>query len=289
MSTPPYLGLPIGVSATTLATAVGDFAALQAGSPSGPAPAAVLVPGFTGSKEDFIAVLAPLAAAGFFVTAFDQRGQWETKGAAAVEEYDLARFGADLVAVANAMGDQVHVVGHSYGGLVAREAVITSPDHFASVTLLCSGPAALPHPQRDELALFADVLDEHGLEVLWAAKSALEREQGNEGPDDPDVADFLDRRFLASSPGSLLRMARDLVETPDRTENLRATGVPTQVVWGEEDHYWPPDLQRQMAQRLNAGTVEIAGAAHSPNVERPEDLVQVLTAFWTDSTAGGSP
>jgi pimeloyl-ACP methyl ester carboxylesterase len=280
VSTPPYVALPIGVTVATVATAVGDFAALQAGDAADDTPRAVLVPGFTGSKEDFIAVLAPMAAAGFFVTAFDQRGQWETKGPAAVEEYDLAGFGADLVALATVLGERVHVVGHSYGGLVAREAVIAVPERFASVTLLCSGPAALPHPQRDELALFADVLDEHGLEVLWAAKTALEREQGNEGPDDPEVAQFLDRRFLASSPGSLLRMARDLVDTSDRTEGLRATGVPTQVVWGEADHYWPPDLQRQMAQRLNAGTVEIAGAAHSPNVEQPQALVQIVTAFW---------
>ena len=281
MSTPPYLGLPIGVRATTLETETGRFATLRAGPDGGAAGSGLLVPGFTGSKEDFIAVVGPLAQAGFAVTAVDQRGQWETSGPAEVEGYDLSSFAGDLLAVAAASSDRpVHVVGHSYGGLVARAAVIAAPEQFASLTLLCSGPAALPHPQRDQLKLFADVLAEHGLEVLWAAKSAIEREQGNEGPADPEIAEFLDRRFLASAPGSLLRMAYDLVDTPDRTEELAACGVPVQVVWGEHDHYWPPEVQGEMAARLGAPTVEIAGAAHSPNVEQPAALVEALAGHW---------
>jgi pimeloyl-ACP methyl ester carboxylesterase len=128
--------------------------------------------------------------------------------------------------------------------------------------------------------LFADVLDEHGLDVLWAAKSAVEREQGNEGPEDAEVAEFLYRRFLGNAPGSLLRMARDLIDTPDRTDELRAVEVPTQVVWGEDDHYWSPEAQAQMAHRLGAPGVVVPGAAHSPNVEQPALLVSTVSAFW---------
>ncbi len=40
------------------------------------APVALLVPGFTGSKEDFFPVLGPIADRGFTVVAFSQRGQW---------------------------------------------------------------------------------------------------------------------------------------------------------------------------------------------------------------------
>jgi len=286
VSTPPYLALPFGVDAATVDTAVGQFAVLQAGPDDRSRGSALLLPGFTGSKEDFIAVVGPLAEQGYQVTVMDQRGQWETPGPVEAQFYDLATFGADALAVASAMTDDpIHVVGHSYGGLVARAAVIQAPQRFASLTLLCSGPSALPHPQRDQLTLFGDVLAEHGLEVLWAAKSALEREQGNEGPDDPAIAEFLDRRFLASSPGSLLRMARDLVATPDRTDELAVTGVPVQVVWGEHDHYWPPEVQQEMAVRLGAATVEISGAAHSPNVEQPAALVQALVAHWAASAS----
>ena len=35
----------------------------------------------------------------------------------------------------------MHLVGHSFGGIVARAAVVARPDLFASVTLFCSGRA----------------------------------------------------------------------------------------------------------------------------------------------------
>ena len=42
---------------------------------------ALLIPGFTGSKEDFLPVLQPLASAGRRVVAIDMRGQYQSPGA----------------------------------------------------------------------------------------------------------------------------------------------------------------------------------------------------------------
>src|SRR6202000_2469637 len=38
----------------------------------------------------------------------------------------------------------VPLLGHSFGGLVAREAVLAAQEPPASITLMSSGPAALP-------------------------------------------------------------------------------------------------------------------------------------------------
>src|SRR3954470_20839418 len=40
----------------------------------------LMVAGYTGSKEDFAPLLAPLADAGYRVVAIDQRGQYESPG-----------------------------------------------------------------------------------------------------------------------------------------------------------------------------------------------------------------
>ena len=63
MSTPTSLELPDGVRRTTIRTARGAFAALEAAPASGVCErdAALLVPGYTGSKEDFLAILDLLA------------------------------------------------------------------------------------------------------------------------------------------------------------------------------------------------------------------------------------
>src|SRR6266567_2090068 len=117
VSTPPYLTLPFGVQRTELQTSRGAFAALEAlpgsGVPErGPA---LLVPGFTGSKEDFIAVLQTLAGAGRRVVALDMRGQYETPGPDEASAYTCAALGADIGAVLESFDDPVHLVGHSFG------------------------------------------------------------------------------------------------------------------------------------------------------------------------------
>jgi len=82
-------------------TSRGGFAALEAfpGSGISERGPALLVPGFTGSKEDFIAVLQTLAGAGRRVLALDLRGQYETPGPDDASAYSCAELGADVAAV----------------------------------------------------------------------------------------------------------------------------------------------------------------------------------------------
>ena len=80
-------------------------------------------PGYTGSKEDFLAILDLLADGSRQVVAIDIRGQFETPGADTADGYHAAALGADIAAVIHATGAR-HLTGHSYGGLVAREAVL---------------------------------------------------------------------------------------------------------------------------------------------------------------------
>ncbi len=147
MSTPTSLDLPDGVRRTTIHTARGAFAALEAVPASGVCEreAALLVPGYTGSKEDFLAILDLLANASRHVVAVDMRGQFETPGADDPGGYSAAALGADIAAIMHATGAR-HLVGHSYGGLIGREAVLAgtgSGAEIASSTLMSSGPAAL--------------------------------------------------------------------------------------------------------------------------------------------------
>jgi pimeloyl-ACP methyl ester carboxylesterase len=282
VSTPPFLELPEGVRAQLLPTARGDFAALTAPSgrdiPRGPV---LLVPGFTGSKEDFIAVLAPIAAAGHSVTALDLRGQFETPGGEDPTSYDVKEFAEDLLAVVAELGAPAHVVGHSFGGLVGRAAALVDPASLASLTLLASGPAAIPHPASSDLALMVQALSTMDLEAVWAAKRQLEL-SARPGPP-PHIEDFLRRRFLASHPVALRRLAEQLLDEKDRTDELAAGDLPILVAFGVHDEAWPPALQRQMATRLGARLVEFADAAHSPAAESPEETAEALVSFWAST------
>jgi pimeloyl-ACP methyl ester carboxylesterase len=81
--------------------------------------AALLVPGYTGSKEDFLAIAGLLAGRGRPVVAIDMRGQFETPGPDEPEGYSPAALGADIAALVEATGAR-HLLGHSYGRLRHR-------------------------------------------------------------------------------------------------------------------------------------------------------------------------
>ena len=51
------------------------------------------------------------------------RGQYETPGPAQDDGFSPGALGADIAAVIEAVGAR-HLLGHSYGGLVVREALL---------------------------------------------------------------------------------------------------------------------------------------------------------------------
>ena len=300
MSTPTSLELPDGVRRTTIRTGRGPFAALTAAPPSGVCERepALLVPGYTGSKEDFLAVLGLLADRGRQVIAIDMRGQFETPGPDDHDGYRAEALGADITAVARATGAG-HLVGHSYGGLAAREAVLAHDDGLVSLTLMSSGPAALTGPRAAELhGLLATLgagdgrMPEAGalrarISDMWQAY--LEPQFVEAGVPGPIVA-FLARRMRSNDPAGLVHMARHLLSAPDRTAELaRRTAMPLLVLYGEDDNSWSPDAQEAMARRLAARRVCIPAASHSPAVEAPATTAGALTQFWDAAEVGLVP
>jgi pimeloyl-ACP methyl ester carboxylesterase len=256
----------------------GPIAALQAGSADGRP--ALLVPGYTGSKEDFGPILDPLAGAGYRVTAIDLPGQYESPGRGDVAAYTVDALGAIVRAVAAQLGDRVHLLGHSFGGLVSRAAVIGDPAAFASLTLLSSGPAGLDGARRARMERLRPVLVTHGIEAVYDAMEAFEQAEPGHVARPEALSDFLRRRFLAGDPAMLLGMGDALVNEPDRVDALIETGLALLVVYGTDDDAWTPDVKAQMAKRLGAAGVEIQTAAHSPAIDDPAGTVEALVAFW---------
>ncbi|MGP3957627.1 alpha/beta fold hydrolase [Nonomuraea sp. 3N208] len=281
MSTPRFLELPPGVTPQKIETPQGTFAALEALPVSGVIERwpALLVPGLTGSKEDFIAVLMTLAHSGRRVVAVDLRGQYETPGPDDPEAYTCAALGADVDMLAQVIGggDPVHVVGHSFGGLVTREAVIDGRTRFASYTLMSSGPSAIEGRRAVNGRKIVEDLPVLGAEHVWHNRfepEALAADVSDE------ILAFLHRRLMSNSPTGLVCMAEQVLTMGDRTDELRQVEVPTLVLYGEHDDGWTPETQSEMAARLGAECVVVPGAVHSPAVEAPETTAAALVRFW---------
>ena len=272
--------LPSGVIA-----ALDNRVALSGENPSGPdgRGTVLLVPGYTGSKEDFQPLLRPLAAAGLRAVAIDQRGQYQSAWARTEAEYQLPALAADLLVLAEQLwsaGNGLHLLGHSFGGLVARQAVLTRPGLFADLVLMGSGPAAIEGGRRAMLNSGQQVLAAGGMQQLWEHVERQARADPRYLPPVPAVQAFLYERFMATDPASLRAMGTALREEADRTAELAALKLPTLVLYGEDDDAWPPPIQSDMAARLGARVAVIEGAAHSPAVENPAATVRALLDFW---------
>jgi pimeloyl-ACP methyl ester carboxylesterase len=188
-------------------------------------------------------------------------------------------FEADAVLVADALGDEAHLVGHSYGGVISLLAAARRPEAVRSLTVI-EPPAmgvARGHPAADRFI-------EEG-ERLWRS-----------GPtDDPDA--FL-RAFLpfvgsnyeppSPLPPEVEQGARALlVERWPWTaeldlEAIRAAGFPVLVVSG--GHHPAFDAVCDVLEaRLGAERAVLPGAGHS--AQRAPGFNERLEAFLSRAAA----
>jgi pimeloyl-ACP methyl ester carboxylesterase len=298
VSTPRSIDVPTGVRRFTLKTARGRFAAFEATPATGvyERRPALLVPGYTGSKEDFLPILRQLAAAGRRVVAIDMRGQYQTPGTDDRAAYRLGELGADIGAIAAEMtggpgqppgpGEPaVHLLGHSFGGLVARETVLAKYATISSLTLMSSGPGPLTGPAAGELrAVLTPLRELTGPQLRTEVKRVWDLYLAPQVQADGTplhIIEFLRRRMLGNHPDGLTAMAEQLLDSPDRTAALASTARgPILVLYGEYDDKWETPIQEKMAERLRAQRVCIPGATHSPAVEAPETTASALNQFW---------
>ena len=236
----------------------------------------VLIPGVTGSKEDFILMMPLFAAAGFRVESYDLAGQYESAAAGPEQldppgdHYTLELFVDDLRAVLDTGDQPAHVLGYSFAGTVAGVLAAAEPERFRSLTFLSAPPVA-----GQSLREFKVV---GRLSDLWSGRSfgrpfiAALRYNVNRAP--ADRALFVKARLELTRPSSVGDVLELMKHTPDFAEALRASGSPMLVTAGTGD-VWPASTHRAFAERLGARAL-ILPPRHSPRQTAPHQLTEAM-------------
>ena len=256
---------------------------------TGEGPALFLVHGFGGAKEDFADHVGWLAR-DHRVVVFDHRGHGASDGPDRAEDYSLDRMAADVLAVADALGeDRIRLLGHSMGGMIARRIAVDAPHRLEALILMDTSHGPLEALDGDLLEMGAQIALTDGMGTL---KEILDAGSPLDNPayqrllaERPGYQEFQDRKFAALHPVMWATMARAIRDQGDDLEHLRALDVPVLVLVGEVDLPFL-DHSRRMAEAIpDAVLVVVPGAGHSPQFEAPDAWAGAMAEFLADVAA----
>lgn len=228
-------------------------------------PPIVLLEGLGGDIPGWRRNIPHLAAA-LFVVAFDHRGNGLSD--APDEPMTMRTFVEDTVAILDELRiERAHVHGQSFGGMVALELAMTSPERVRTLILACThaGGSHVVPPRRKVpkdrpwLALysprFAQQHPEHVAEDLRI---------GSRNPQRPHAG----RRQYEAMQG---------FDAYDRLPELR---VPTLVLHGTEDAVIDVANARILAERIpDAELALLEGAGHVYHSEQAERADEIVLDF----------
>lgn len=226
-------------------------------------------------------VLLACAAAGLRAAAVDAPGFGGTPplGRPLEMEY-LARLGA---AALDALGAaRAGIAGCSMGGYAALAFLSLFRERATSVALIATragadAPAAKEKREQQAQAALARgpraVVDEMVPKLLAP--------QAPEG-----TRRRVETLAAAATAQGIADALRGMALRPDRSPELAQVKVPALVIAGEQDQLIPRADVEALARGIPGARLEaIAGAGHLPFLERPQQVVPLVTAHFASSAA----
>jgi len=242
---------------------------------TGAGPALYMVHGIGSRKSTWAPIVAGLKEH-FTCVSYDLRGHGDSPVPAT--PYTLDQLVDDLEALRAHLGhEQIHVIGHSLGGMIGPAYAKAHPDKTLSVGLL-STAAGRSADDRGKLKAVGDAMESKG--VVPVLSTFVERWYTDE--------------FVAQQPDKVTQRLKQVEDTPDdvflsvfwiyaTTEMapwLKDITCPCLVLTGEFDGGCNPRLNQFMHEQLpNSELVILSDLKHSLLMEGPERVLAPLKEF----------
>lgn len=217
------------------------------------------------------------------VIMFDQRGT--SLSGAVTGAPRLDQWADDVEAVRKASGsERLHILGHSFGGIVAMNYAERYGDHVASIIFANSTASSIAGTESGLRQMFPDRIEEWG------------RVRANLTPrfKASEIAIFTDMEFVdAGRLDAFLRAIADYtynievnnalredMADLDYADTLAALSVPTLVLHGRYDPVITPATAWKLHQQIPQSEIVILPATgHLPFAEVPDVFVQTVESF----------
>jgi 3-oxoadipate enol-lactonase len=213
----------------------------------------------------------PVLGDRFRLLRYDTRGHGRSP--APPGPYAIGDLGGDVVRLLDRLGiERASFCGLSVGGMTGMWLAAESPERVERLVLLCT--SALLGPKG-----------------VWDERIATATEQGMAALVDGVIQRWFTSAFSQENPATVEKMAATLRETDpegyagccaairdmDLRDRLPSIEAPTLVVSGAEDPATPPEHGKLIRDAIPGARFEVVPrAAHIANVERPEEIIQLI-------------
>ncbi|WRS30530.1 alpha/beta hydrolase [Actinomycetaceae bacterium MB13-C1-2] len=265
--------LPPGTEAGTFDAPSGRLATATWGPRDGVP--VLLLPGITGSKEDFSLIGPALGSSGYRAVAVDLAGQFASGDAGPDESghWSLDLHTEDALAILRKIGP-AHLVGYSYSGVVASRVAVTHPELLRSVVYLSAPPLSGDSFRKMRVvgALSRFVTPKMGSAILRGAIrngiNWLPRKR----------KEFIKYRLKFTQKQSVDDTMETMMAVPDYEEALATSPLPRLVTAGSGD-LWSLKTHRAFADRVGA-EFKSYRSGHSPAESKPKEYARDLIDFF---------
>jgi len=218
----------------------------------------------------------------FKILAFDQRGLGRTSKPD--KPYSMVDYANDAAGLIEAINwDSAHVMGRSFGGMVAQELAIRYPEKIEKLVLACSstgGEGGSSYPIHELVELSYEEAAKRWLGVLDNRLDAAWR-RGNPEEYQRRITEFAEEmRDLLGEAGSMKRMgvvrqleARIDHDTYTRVHLIKA---PTLICGGRYDSQSPPVNLENMHNQMSNSRLEFFEGGHGFLSQDPKAYNRII-------------
>jgi len=247
---------------------------------AGAGPAVLLIHGFGASMYSWRYAIGPLAAAGYRVVAFDNRGFGFS------DKPDSGYTNAAYAHVVVALLDSLRIpdavlVGHSMGGEIAAEVALAHPERVRALALIDAAGTEVHWPLLLRAARWRVVggiaSGLRGRAITARILRGVYADPTKVTTQDVDqyYAPVAEPDYGRALQGVLRQFRFDALRG-----QLSAIQVPTLLLWGTDDRLIPPSVGRRMAAELpRAAFVFVPRAGHAAPEEQPDAVNHLLLTF----------
>ena len=238
----------------------------------GEGPPIVMLHGLGGTSNSFQAMVPALA--GFRLVRPDLPGAGRSPTPAQITVGLLVET---LAEATDHLGvGRAHVVGHSFGTLIAQHIAARHPDRVASLTLF--GPILEPQDAaRERLRARAAAARGQGMAAVadQLIGSAIASATANVNP---VVVAFVRESHMRQDAEGFARSCEALGKAEKADHRL--IDCPVLIVTGDEDAVGPPSIAQELADRIGgAKTVILNRCGHWTPVEKSKECGRLLSEF----------